>query len=85
MQRCKKCIMPSNYPGISFNEKGICNFCAAQMSPDVAKDAQEAFYNDFRNTVNNARGKGREYDCLISLSGGKDNVCRAYLGIRSIR
>ncbi|MDD5585219.1 MAG: hypothetical protein PHV55_09230 [Candidatus Omnitrophica bacterium] len=71
--------MPSNYPSISFNEKGICNFCTAQNSPEAAKAAKEALYNDFQHTIANARGQGREYDCLISLSGGKDSAYLAYL------
>jgi len=27
MKRCAKCILPDNYPGITFNEEGICNHC----------------------------------------------------------
>ena len=27
MQRCVKCILPETYPGITFNEEGICNHC----------------------------------------------------------
>ena len=27
MKRCTKCILPENYPGITFNNQGICNHC----------------------------------------------------------
>jgi hypothetical protein len=27
MKRCTKCILPENYPGITFNEEDICNHC----------------------------------------------------------
>ena len=27
MKFCKKCILPESYPGISFNNEGICNYC----------------------------------------------------------
>ncbi|MBN1970758.1 MAG: hypothetical protein JW870_15430 [Candidatus Delongbacteria bacterium] len=25
--RCGNCVLSDNYPGITFDEKGICNFC----------------------------------------------------------
>ena len=25
--RCKNCIMSEAYPGIKFDEEGVCNFC----------------------------------------------------------
>ena len=27
MKRCKRCVLPESYPGITFNEEGVCNFC----------------------------------------------------------
>jgi hypothetical protein len=26
-ERCTRCVLPSNYPGICFNEDGVCNYC----------------------------------------------------------
>ena len=29
MKRCVKCILSETFPGIRFNEDGVCNFCIA--------------------------------------------------------
>lgn len=80
MIRCKKCILPENYPGIDFNTKGICNYCINEsqnniISTKIKSDAKA----DLEKTINEVRGKGKNYDCLVSLSGGKDSAYVAYL------
>ena len=30
-KRCANCILPSTYPGIEFDEKGVCSYCHAEM------------------------------------------------------
>ena len=27
VRRCVRCIMPENYPGVTFDAEGVCNFC----------------------------------------------------------
>ena len=27
IKRCTKCVLPSTWPGITFNSEGICNVC----------------------------------------------------------
>jgi hypothetical protein len=34
MQVCTKCVLPETYPGIQFDENGVCNYC-------IAYDARE--------------------------------------------
>jgi hypothetical protein len=40
---CKKCILPSNYPGVEIDKEGICNFCkgSAEMPKDPRKIKME--------------------------------------------
>lgn len=27
MRRCNRCILPETFPGIEFDEYGVCNYC----------------------------------------------------------
>jgi len=72
---CAKCGLPTNYPNISFDEKGVCQLCNAFES------YQQKVQKYFRTTDDlkalfqgiNPDEKG-EYDCLMLLSGGKDST-----------
>ena len=71
-QECVRCVMNTSDPWISFNDEGVCNHCEAfdrheeRMGP--AEDrlaALENMTNDLKK-----RGRGRDYDCIMGLSGG---------------
>lgn len=77
---CTRCIMDTSDPEIQFDEKGVCNHCkgydaanAALQKIDKAK-ALEAIVSRIKED-----GKGKEYDCLIGLSGGVDSSYVAHL------
>lgn len=67
MKRCTKCILPLNYPNISFDKEGVCNYCHT-FKPVIYKGEnalKELFYN--------IRSQS-EWDCLVPLSGGRDST-----------
>jgi asparagine synthetase B (glutamine-hydrolysing) len=65
--RCTKCVLPHTYPGISFDDKGVCNFCREHEHQKFhGRDALEQLLSRYR------RNNG-EYDCLVGLSGGRDS------------
>lgn len=68
LKRCTKCVLPETFPGISFDSEGVCNYCR-DYSPVKVK-GNEALL-DF---LAKYRGTGREYDCLVPLSGGRDSA-----------
>ncbi len=76
MRTCVKCIVPSNFPGVHLDKDGICSFCREYESFDHKghQEKKARFLDDFERTMSDAAGKGREYDCLVSLSGGKDSA-----------
>ncbi|HPH99331.1 MAG TPA: N-acetyl sugar amidotransferase [Chitinophagaceae bacterium] len=88
---CTRCIMDSSDPDISFDEKGICNHChrydglinTRVFHGDVAKAQLEKVTEQIKK-----RAKGKEYDCLIGVSGGVDSTYVAYLvkqlGLRAL-
>jgi hypothetical protein len=69
-QLCAKCILPANYAGISFNEKGICNFCERYKSPRYL--GEERLKKDVFTILN--ENKHKSYDCVVGLSGGRDST-----------
>ncbi len=85
-KRCTKCLMPENYPNISFNSKGVCSYCLGEQHFGVMNDPKirelmtdkGKLREDFERTISECRGQS-EYDCLVLLSGGKDSSYLVYL------
>ena len=65
--RCKLCILPNTYPFITFNSKGVCNYCY-NYKPFKNKNFEE-----FEKILDKARSKYGDPDCLVGLSGGRDS------------
>jgi len=78
VNRCKRCILPESYPGLTFDESGICNKCRAyerRWGDFNAIKAEEYV----RNVFADVRSKNNKYDCIVGLSGGKDSSYALYL------
>src|SRR3990170_4822087 len=74
--------MDTTDPEIQFDENGICNHCRgyeAQSQRLVIPESKRQTVLDRLVTEIRARGKGREYDCVIGVSGGVDSTYVAYL------
>jgi hypothetical protein len=83
MKRCTKCILPETFPGISFDEKGVCNYCKGYTKVSVL--GEEALKQELSKYMN----KGKKYDCLVPISGGRDSSFTLYqivkkYGMRSL-
>lgn len=79
MQFCKNCLQPHTRPGIKFDKEGVCGPCN--------------YYDSLKNVDWNLRKKQLEkhvrwckqyksesgYDCIISVSGGKDSTRQAMI------
>jgi N-acetyl sugar amidotransferase len=82
-RECRRCIMTTLAdPAIEFDAEGICNHCRRyeQLLPErvfTGKAAQNAL--DRVVDTLKAAGTGRDYDCLIGVSGGVDSTYVAYL------
>ena len=88
---CKKCIMDTTDPDITFDEQGVCNHCykyEERKNRDIHYD--EAGQQKLARIVEKIKSEGRdkEYDCLIGVSGGVDSTTVAYrvkkLGLRPL-
>ncbi|MEL7313687.1 MAG: amino acid adenylation domain-containing protein, partial [Cyanobacteria bacterium J06559_3] len=72
---CTRCGIASNYPGITFDEQGVCDICRTY---DTYRHRTEQYFksmNELRSRLDAARQRKRgEYDCMMLLSGGKDST-----------
>lgn len=71
---CNRCVMDTTDPDIIFDEKGICNHCKDAERQLVNFQKKKAEFNvDAYLDRMRIDGKGREYDCIVGLSGGVDS------------
>lgn len=90
-QICTRCIMDTSDPEIEFDLNGHCNHCTAaiarmeaQLLPNIQR---EQALQQLAIKIK-AEGRGKEYDCIIGVSGGVDSTMVAYivkkLGLRPL-
>jgi len=76
MKICKKCIQPDSRPGIYFDENGICGACLWEEEKN--KIDWKKREKELQEIVEWAKkSSGKNYDCAIGVSGGKDSVKQA--------
>jgi N-acetyl sugar amidotransferase len=78
---CTRCILDTTVPEITFNEKGICNYC--KIHDEIMREypAGSEGKNILEELVRKLKkkGKGKKYDCIIGISGGTDSTYTLYL------
>ena len=82
-RECSYCVMDTSDPEIIFDSQGRCNHCREFQSligkvwfPDQSGEHK---LHQFVDRVR-AEGRGKEFDCIIGLSGGVDS---SYLALKS--
>lgn len=89
-QICVSCVMDTSDPGIRFDPEGICNYCRAYEAGRKYLYTEEEGQRLLRKVVTDMkrRGQGRDYDCIMGLSGGVDSSYAAFkvaeLGLRPL-
>jgi asparagine synthase (glutamine-hydrolysing) len=81
-QVCSNCVMDTTDPKIVFDAQGRCDHCntfALRIEPHWHTDERGAA--DLQRLVKRVRDKGRnrDFDCVIGLSGGVDSSYLTYL------
>jgi N-acetyl sugar amidotransferase len=83
--------MDTSDPEISFDERGRCNHCRnyeIRVASEVFRGEEGKRRLDALLQRVRARGRGRDYDCIIGVSGGVDSTMVAYtvreLGLRPL-
>jgi len=81
-QICTKTIMDTSDPKIIFNEKGESDYYTNYMETILPNwHTDERGYAELMKEAEKikADGKGRDFDCIIGLSGGLDSSYAAYV------
>ncbi len=90
-QQCTRCVMDTSDAEIIFDMNGVCNHCTGYFDKTSRLVYQgessdlklKALLSDIKS-----KGKNKEYDCLIGISGGIDSCYVAYtakkLGLRAL-
>jgi hypothetical protein len=73
VKHCNTCGLPESFPGIHFNNEGICNFCINFQGLEYENNKREEYRQKFESMVKEYKGK-YTYDALMCYSGGKDST-----------
>ena len=84
-QICKSCVMDTTDDDISFDSNGVCMRC------NEYKERIEQEWNhgkghekELETLINNIKksGEGKNYDCILGLSGGLDSSYMLHLAVK---
>ncbi|WP_417449432.1 N-acetyl sugar amidotransferase [Kordiimonas sp.] len=80
-QICTNCVMDTTDSAIVFDSAGVCDHCKGfytQVEPNWHTDARGREQLDGIIERIKADGKGRDFDCIIGMSGGIDSSYLVY-------
>lgn len=78
MRICTRCVLPEGFPGIRFDEAGVCQYCRqASVRPEQAKQ-QAVIQARFEERVEQVRQRPG-YHAVMAWSGGKDSTYTLWL------
>src|SRR5689334_9054313 len=73
LRLCTRCVLPETFPGIKFDEQGVCNYCHRALTEEKAAAHRANAHAKFLQVLDEVRGRG-PYDVLVGWSGGKDST-----------
>lgn len=83
-QRCTRCISDTTIPDIRFDQDGVCNYCKIHDELEKEFPRGEAGKGKLDAMVEQIRlaGRGKSYDCVVGVSGGRDSTYTLYLAAK---
>lgn len=81
---CKRCVLDNTVEDIWYDENGICKYCliheeleAKHPLGDEGRRNLEAMIEEIKRS-----GKGKEFDCIVGVSGGRDSTYTLLTAVR---
>lgn len=74
---CKHCLNMSTRPRIGFDERGWCNACQWMEEKKTMNWAPRQ--RELKELLEKYRSKDGNFDCVVTVSGGKDGSYVAYM------
>lgn len=90
LKRCSRCVYHEKTPGIFFDGNGVCNYCKIydQMNLQYPTGQEGRKYLKVLADQIKRNGAGKQYDCIVGVSGGCDSSFMLYqikeLGLRPL-
>ena len=86
-QICTNCVMDTTDSNIVFDDKGVCDHCNTYY-----KDIKPNWHTDERGESEikaivekiKKEGKGKDFDCIMGMSGGIDSSYLLYLAVKKL-
>ncbi|HAJ45580.1 MAG TPA: LPS biosynthesis protein [Alphaproteobacteria bacterium] len=81
MRICTNCVMDTTDSAIVFDERGVCDHCNTfytQVKPNWHTGEKGKAELDRMVETIRAAGKGKDFDCIIGMSGGIDSSYLVY-------
>jgi len=81
-QICTRCIMDTSDPNILFDDVGRCGYCNnfhSMIKPSWNTGQEGEVALKLISDKIKKEGQGRDFDCIIGLSGGLDSSYAAYI------
>jgi N-acetyl sugar amidotransferase len=82
---CARCVMDTTAGDITFDADGVCNYCTEfveRLHHSENRELQE--FGSLENFVAHLKrqAKGKEYDCVLGVSGGVDSSYALLLAVK---
>jgi len=76
-KECSRCVLDTTVKEIEFDHQGICSYChdydvLAKKTVLLPRDHRYAKFDEVITKIKSV-GAGKEYDCVLGLSGGVDS------------
>lgn len=79
--RCSRCLYDETVPDISFDAKGVCNYCKTHDRLSIEYPTDNKGYRRIRQIVETIKreNKKNKFDVVVGVSGGCDSSYLVYL------
>ena len=81
---CTRCTIDTTVPGAKFDSNGVCNFCELHTKLEnqfplnaAGEQKKEQWISEIKKN-----GKGKEFDCVLGVSGGRDSIYTLWLAVK---
>ncbi len=80
IRTCNRCLVTESIPGVSFDNRGNCNFCEEFLSRHPQSESQMESSDvinlpvrDVYSLIAKVKNPRADYDCVVGISGGVDS------------
>ena len=85
-QICTNCVLDTQDPSIVFDENGVCDQCndyKKNLLPTLDWEKKKLEFDAMIKRIKED-GKGRDFDCLLGMSGGVDCSYMLHLAVKEL-